>query len=71
MIMIVEKLINEDGRTILAKIEDLINEIKRKNEKHPDVVTGIRPSLSFICFTKILCQKGTIKDFLPYLTTSI
>jgi hypothetical protein len=44
-------------------------EIKYSNESHPDVITGIRPTISPAMYTSILCEKDVIFDYFPQISS--
>lgn len=39
----------------LVTIENMIKKVKQDNETHPDVISGLRPTLSTASYTRILC----------------
>jgi hypothetical protein len=52
-------------------VEKLIKDIKAVTSQLPDYISGTRPTISFICFTKILCEKDMMKEFLPHLEDDV
>ncbi len=52
-------------------VEKLIEDIKEVISQFPDYISGVRPTLSFVCFTKILCEKDMMKEFLPHLEDDV
>ena len=63
--MHLKTLINTSS-AILRQIEVIIDEIKEKNKNHPDVITGLIPTLSPAMFTSILCSQQ-LHNYFPQL----
>lgn len=45
--------------------------MKKQNETHPDVITGLRPTISPAMYTSILCEKDLILEYYPALKKDI
>lgn len=40
---------------IIKQIEEILEQVIKENEKHPDLISNFRPTLSKACYTRILC----------------
>lgn len=49
------KTLKGKALSIIYRIDNIINKMKEENEPHPDIITGVRPTLSPAMYTSILC----------------